>query len=153
VAGNGSVVANVSAGAGVFAFYVQALVDSGSATLTASAPGYQNASATITLAPSAFIINTPGNFGTTTLSGNTSIQITSARLTPGTLTFAQNQELRGGIGQVNVDVTATDQTGGPGVGSITTTPLTFNGGDVAQSTAFNPAVAGTSQIAVVTPAA
>jgi hypothetical protein len=49
-------------------------------------------------------------------------------------------------------MTATDLTGGPGVGVITGSPLVFNGGDTFKQATFDPAVAGTSRIAVGTPA-
>ena len=52
---------------------------------------------------------------------------------------------------MTVPVTATDQTGGPGVGAITTSPLTFTGGITFVNTQFNPAAVGTSLIAVGVP--
>jgi hypothetical protein len=151
-AGNGSITLPVNAGnSGTNSYFVQGLADSGTVTLTASAPGYTNSSGIVTLTPSGFIINTPSAISTTTFSGNSNVQITSARLSPGTLNFADNQQLRGGATPVDVVVTATDQTGGPGVGAITVSPLTFNGGVGAVTTAFNPAANGTSLIEVVTP--
>jgi hypothetical protein len=44
-----------------------------------------------------------------------------------------------------------DQTGGPGVGTITTSPVAFTGAQSALFTQFNPAVAGSSQITVGVP--
>jgi hypothetical protein len=114
------------------------------------APGYADLVNTITARPSGFIINSPGSFITTTGAGNTNIQITPARLNPTTLNFEGNEQVRGGL-TVNVTVTATDQSGGPGVGTITTSPLVFTGGTTSQSTLFDPAVAGTSVITVGVP--
>jgi len=53
-----------------------------------------------------------------------------------------------------VPVTAVDLSGGPGVGAITVNPVQFPGtppNQFSQNTAFNPAVAGTSQITVGVP--
>src|SRR5262249_40049464 len=108
--------------------------------------------------PSGFIINSPGNFTTTTLSGNTSLQIAVGALNAATLTFSSYQELRGGMSSVSVAPTAPDQTGGPARGPRPgPAPLhppqaaghhtdgTANGG-------FQPSVAGTSLLQLVTPA-
>jgi uncharacterized repeat protein (TIGR01451 family) len=133
------------------AFFVQALAGTGTVPVITSAPGFTTHTATITLQPSGFIINSPGAITTTSGSANTNIQVTSAVLNPANLNWINNQALRGGIAPVSVTVTSTDLTGGPGVGSITTSPLVFNGGDLAKNTAFDPAVGGTAQVAVVPP--
>ena len=63
-----------------------------------------------------------------------------------------NLAVRGGLGPINVTVTATDQpTGGSSVGTIVGSPVVFNGGDSFKTIAFDPAAAGTSLIQVVTP--
>jgi hypothetical protein len=131
-------------------FFVQGRAATGVTTITAQAPGYADVVGTVSARPSGFIINSPGNFTTTTGAANTNIQITSARLNPTTLNWETNQAVPGGA-TGNVTVTATDQTGGPGVGAITTSPLIFNGNAVAVTTQFNPAVAGISQVAVGVP--
>jgi hypothetical protein len=140
---------NVST-ASVGSIFVQGRAASGTTTVTAQAPGYADAVLTVTTQPSGFIINSPGNFSTTTTSGNTTIQIFSVRLNATTLNSDGTQAVRGGL-TVNVPVTATDQTGGPGVGTITTNPVVFSGNQIIQNTAFNPAAVGTSLISVGVP--
>jgi hypothetical protein len=130
--------------------FVQGRASSGTTTLTVQAPGYADLVTTITARPSGFIINSPGSFITTAGAGNTNIQITPARLNPTTLNWEANEQVRGGL-TVNVTVTATDQSGGPGVGTITTSPVVFTGGNTLQTTQFDPAAAGTSLITVVVP--
>jgi uncharacterized repeat protein (TIGR01451 family) len=152
VAGNGSITLNVAQGSFFGNFYVQALDSTGTVTFTATAPGFQNASTTVTLAPSGFLVSPSGALTTTTFSANTSIQVLATRLTPGSLTASTFQEVRAGAGPLNVAVTATDQTGGPGVGAISISPLVFDGGDISKFTAFDPAAAGTSLVEVVQPA-
>ncbi len=152
VAGNASITVTLGQGASFSqAFFVQALDSTGSVVVTMTAPGFQTSTSTMTLTPSGFIINSPGNFATTTLSNPTSIQLLPARLTPGTLSFSTNQTLRGGI-VVNVPVTATDQPGSTGVGTISTSPVVFNGGDTFATTTFVPGAAGSSLIEAVAPA-
>jgi uncharacterized repeat protein (TIGR01451 family) len=150
-AGAGQITVNVGQGSsGSPAYYLQALDSTGTVTVTLSAAGYSNGSATVTLTPSGFIINSPNVINTTSLSVNQGVQITSARLNAA-LQWQQNQELRGGITPVTVAVTATDQTGGPGVGTVTPGTVVFNGADVVKSVVFDPAAGGTSLIAVEAP--
>src|SRR6185503_4627257 len=148
---NGSLTFTVNQGAtGTPAIWLQALDSTGTVTVTVSAPGFVTSTSTMTLTPSGFAINSPGNFTTTTFSTPTTIQALPYRLAPGTLTLVTNQTVRGGL-TVNIPITATDQTGGPGVGVITASPLVFVGGDTFKQTTFDPAVAGTSLIALGTP--
>lgn len=58
--------------------------------------------------------------------------------------------MRGGV-TVNVPVTAIDQTGGPGVGTITISPVVFAGNQQTRVTQFDPGAVGTSVITVGTP--
>ncbi|HKE42925.1 MAG TPA: Calx-beta domain-containing protein [Steroidobacteraceae bacterium] len=121
----------------------------GSTTLTISAPGYATNTQTLTVDPSGFIINSPGLINTNTFAVNTSVQITAARLTPGTLNFASNQQVRAGLAApVSVAVTSSDTN----VGTITVSPVTFAAGVGSVNTAFDPVGAGTSTLAVTTPA-
>ena len=130
------------------AFYVQALADSGTVEIVASAPGYAPDTSTITLAPSGFVISSPGNFTTTTLSPSTAIQVTSGRLNPIFLTFAGGQPIRAGLLSVNVAVTSSD----PTVGTITVSPLTFSGNETTKSTALDPLGLGITVIGLEAPA-
>jgi hypothetical protein len=149
--GTGSITVTASQGTSFTpAFFVQALDSTGTVTITMAAPGFQTSTSTMTLVPSGFIINNPGNFNTTTLSLPTSIQLLPARLNPSGLAFVTNQIVRGGI-TVNVPLTATDQPGSSGVGTISTSPVVFNGGASAATTSFVPANAGAALIEVGTP--
>jgi hypothetical protein len=149
---NGSLTLNVAQNAtSTQAIFLQALDSTGTVTVTVSAPGFSTSTSTMTLAPSGFAINNVGNFTTTTFSTPTVVQVLPYRLSPGTLAIFTNQTVRGGL-TVNVPVTATDQTGGPGVGAIVGSPLVFNGGDTFKQATFDPAVAGTSLVAVQPPA-
>jgi hypothetical protein len=72
-----------------------------------------------------------------------------ARLDPLTLNVVQGQPLRGGLlTPVNVAVSSSN----PTVGTIVGSPVTFAAGDVAKSVEFDPVNAGTTTIAVATPA-
>ncbi len=55
-------------------YYVQG-VTVGTTTLTIAAPGYTSTNVTVTIDPSGFVIYSPGNFSTTSLSTDTSITI------------------------------------------------------------------------------
>ena len=143
--GSNSLVFNGVTTTNVGSFVVQGLA-LGAVTLTAHANGYDDATATATVHPSGFIVNSPGNFSTNTFATNTNIQISSARLTPGTLGWAQNQPLRAGV-TASVQVTSSD----PTVGIITASPLTIAAGNSLASTTFDPLSSGTTTIAVVTP--
>jgi hypothetical protein len=145
--GTASIQATVNAGlSAVPTFYIQALgaVDTGQIRTTAS--GYATDTSTVTMVPSGFIVDFPGNFSTDAFALNRSIGIASARLTPGTLAWAQNQPVRGGF-SVDVDVTSSQ----PAVGTITVSPLEFANGDGSQTTAFDPIGDGVTTIAVGTP--
>lgn len=148
-AGSPSTTVTVSAGSSTIpTFYVHSLSDTGSASLTASAPGYAPDTATFSLVPSGFIIWAPGDFTTHTLAPPTNIQIRPVRLDPLTYSYTANQAVRGGITPVQVDVTSSDTS----VGVITTSPIVFNGGATFVNTAFDPVGAGTSNIDVLPPA-
>src|SRR5258706_3834607 len=108
-------------------FAIQALSDTGTATVTASAPGFATSPSTMTLAASGFYNSSPGgNFATTTFSGNTLFRVQSAQLS-GTGTVQRVQPVRAGI-TASVPVTVVDITG-INVGSITVSPVVFNGDD------------------------
>jgi uncharacterized repeat protein (TIGR01451 family) len=151
--GSPQITVTVAAGAtGTSDFFIQALASAGAVTVDASAPAYAPDAATITLTPSGFVIVSPAaSFDTTIVSSDTAIVVAPARLDPQTLAWQQRQALRGGIAPVSVQVTATDQTGGPGVGTITSSPLLFHAGDTEQTTAFDPALLGTSLIEAAAP--
>ncbi|MFO1428574.1 MAG: PKD domain-containing protein [Candidatus Competibacteraceae bacterium] len=147
--GSGSITVPVEPGNPplVPAFYVQALADSGTVSLTASAPGYPNGTATVTLAPSGFMFNT-SSFSTTTFAANTVIYVIAVALNPGTLTSAGGvQSVRAGL-TVEVPVSSSN----PAVGAITTSPVVFTGGAGLATTAFDPQTGGTTTLSIGTPA-
>ncbi len=146
--GTGTVTITVPAGQSSGSFFVQGLAASGTGQLSASAPGYANGNTAVTLTPSGFAITFPGSFTTTTVAANTTVQISSYRLTPATLAPAQNQPLRAGLNGLGVDVTSSNT----GVGTITISPVIFNQNVVSVNTAFDPAGVGTATITVGTPA-
>ncbi|MCP4331016.1 MAG: hypothetical protein GY785_00045 [Gammaproteobacteria bacterium] len=146
-AGGASINVQVNAGSSfISTFYVQSLTDTGTVTITTTAPGYATDTSSVTSVPSGFWFNS-SNFTRDVFTSNVSIQVRSTRLSPGTLTRAQDQEIRGGH-SVNLDLTNSDNT----TGTLTVNPLVFNGGGGnAVNTAFDPLSAGTSTIGIVQP--
>src|SRR5262249_55031883 len=139
------------------AFYAQALGDSGTVTLTATAAGYETATATVTLVPSGFVLGTPivpciisdAPFETTTGSPPTTLWALAAPLDPQTLNFQNGtcQGLRGGRPPVSVGVAISD----PTVGRVTPTPVTFGPNESTQATAFEPLAGGMAVMTLVPP--
>lgn len=129
-------------------FYIQALSDTGTATITAKGTGYADSTATVTLAPSGFVISN-GNITNATAGGSdVPVGIAAAVLQPGTLNFASYQQLRAGISSVNVAVNSSNTA----VATITTSPVVFSATDQAHSTALHPLTAGNTTVSIVTPA-
>jgi hypothetical protein len=126
--------------------FLQGLLQ-GTTQVTVSAPGYATSSQTITVDPSGFIINSPSAINTTASAANTSIQITPARLAPGTFNFAENEAVRAGV-TVQVPVTSSNTA----AGVIAVSPLTFGPNISSVNTQFDPVAAGTSILTVVAPA-
>jgi hypothetical protein len=119
----------------------------GQTNVRAQAAGYAEGVGAVTVNPSGFVINSPGNFTTTAAAANTNVQIAAARLDPVTLNRSVNQPLRGGL-QALVEVTSSNTA----AGTITTSPVTFLGNVTTVNTSFNPQAPGTSNIGVVQPA-
>ncbi|MCG3200065.1 MAG: hypothetical protein GHCLOJNM_04594 [bacterium] len=146
VLGGTTVVFPAVANQGSRQFFLQGLAQ-GTATLTVSAPGYATQTRTITVGPSAFIINSPSVINTTAGAANSNLNITAARLNAANLNWAENEAVRAGL-TVNVTVTSSN----PSVGVITTSPLTFGPNVGSLTTQFDPIAPGTSVLAVQTPA-
>jgi hypothetical protein len=127
-------------------FSMQALASSGTAQLTASAPGYNNGTATITFTPSA-IEWISGNFNTTTFSPNTTLTVAAYQLNPTTLTAQASQNIR--IGST-VSITVTSSV--PTVGTVTNSPVSINPGTNTATVGFHPLTAGTTNLVLATPA-
>lgn len=135
-------------------FWLQALAEGqgGTTSVTFSAEGYADLVVTVAIDPSAFVIRGQ-DFTTNTAAAPTPINLYAVRLNAANLTFAEDQELRGGL-VVPVTVTSSNTA----VGTITTSPVLAqaiaNGtsANAVGQTTFDPADAsGTSTIAVVTP--
>jgi hypothetical protein len=149
-------------------FYLQALSGSGSATYTASAPGYRSRTATIALAPSGVVI-TPRPYGPPdeaelfrkrgeaeadrgfisrlSRSDTMALVVWTVQLDPETHRSADVtvQELRAGM-QLRVPL----KTSNPAVGKVDPT-VTIKGGSDNAVTHFKPVNAGTTLVSVITP--
>lgn len=147
-AGSGSLTVNVPANFGLFGVWAQALASSGSVTVTASAEGYTSATSTVTLTPSAFVLVGPqsGVSSITTNEGlNTSLTVESVEL-DSSFNVLGEQPVAGGV-SVNVNVTSSN----PSVGTIASSPVTFQGGDETASTQFNAAGSGVTTLTASVP--
>jgi 6-phosphogluconolactonase (cycloisomerase 2 family) len=143
-AGTGTVTVNVAAGASSgAAFYIQALVSSGTVTITETIPGYNTAKLTLTLVPSGFIV-TP-NTTTTTFSQASPVSVTFEQLDPATLNYVGVPlALRPGLGTVNVAL----KNSNTAVGTLGASSVAFAAGNSTLSTTFKPTgtAAGTAVI-------
>ncbi len=153
--GAAQITGTVPAGQGKFGFgfpgfWVQGLASSGSAQITISAPGYQPASATATLTPSGFILNSPSGAGASfnaVVGVNSNLSVSPVQLDGAGNIVSTSQVLRGGI-SASVDVTA----GPPSVGVIGNSPAVLQGGSASSSTVlFQPLSVGSSTISISQP--
>ena len=148
--GLASITLNVQAGRNnTQDFFVQGLQNGGVVTYSAIAPGYGNATGSITLTPSGFVIFSPfgrgADFFTTTGAGNSDLSIFASRL-DSSGNFIETQAIRGGF-TASVGVTSSV----PGVGTITASPLTITGPENSAATQFDPSTAGVTLISVLQP--
>lgn len=119
----------------------------GSSVITVAAPGYTNGTGTVTVQPTGFVINpSQGPINTTTFSTPTTVTLQPAILTPGTLAYAGGGSLTPGAGLFNVSITSSNLA----TGTISTSPVIFNGGDSSASTTFQPVASGTSTLSLGT---
>jgi hypothetical protein len=150
-------------------FYLQGFANSGSATYTASAPGYRTRTAIIALAPSGVVI-TPRPYGppdeaefhrkrgepegergfVTHLSRSESMGLVvwTVQLHPETHRSADItvQELRAGL-TLQVPLTVSN----PAIAQVAESMVTINGGDNHAKTEFKPLKPGSTLVSVVTP--
>jgi hypothetical protein len=125
-------------------FYVYALVNSGSATYTATVPGFGAANGTVNFAPSGFVLSGPfglgADFSTTTgspLSAN-GLEVQSYRLdSSGNINALE--AVAGGL-SVNVNITSSQ----PAIGTISGSPAVFSGGVSDVTAFFQPLTDGTT---------
>jgi hypothetical protein len=131
-------------------FYIHGIASSGTATYTASAPGFGSANGTVTLTPSGFVLSGPfglgANFLTTAGSANSNINVFAARL-DASGNYMESQALAGGL-SANISVTSS----APAAGTITTSPVTITGGTNLAITQFDPVSAGSTTLTATGPA-
>jgi len=134
-------------------FWVQGLQASGTVTLTAtvsSESGWTPSLIQITLAPAGFVLHSPNGIGaafaTTAGQPSTALSVQSAQLDPVSHALVNLEQLRGGIA---VSVTVTSQH--PAVGTISGSPVSFQGGDSGETISFNPLSSGATVLSVSQP--
>lgn len=152
-AGSQSITFNNVTTTSVGTIWVQGAGNEGlTAQLKAQASGFNDATSTVTVNPSGISFNT-GNFTIGHTSSNTALDIRTWMLSPGTLAIASNQNLMGGTSiQVNL---ASDNTAAGTIvnsGGTAISSVTFNGGDVVNTSAFfHPVAAGTAHVIITEP--
>jgi hypothetical protein len=151
--GTSSLILPLTAGsASVPTFYIEGQNYSGTAaitaTLTASATGFTNGTATLTLYPSGVLFFN-GTLSTTTFSSPTAVAAYLAVLSPGTLAYyTYGYPLGPQASAVPVAVTSTNTT----VGTITGSPASIAVGTYYTSAiSFQPATAGSTNLNLATP--
>ncbi len=157
VVGTASITLQLTGGStSVPTFYMEGQNFSGTAaitaTLTASAPGYTNGTATMSLYPTGLTYYFGNNtLSTTTFSGPTGLTVYLVTLTPGTLTLytLSGNPVGPQAGPIPVAVTSTNTS----VGTVTGSPSSIGVGTYFTSAiSFNPATAGTTNLNLATPA-
>ena len=115
--GQQSTIGLISAGGTTFSTFVQALANSGTVTVTASAPGYQTGTASITLANSGFVIAGPNGMGAafTVARGTSTPLAVSAGLLDPSGVLVVSQQVRSGF-SANVPLSSSV----PSVGGLST---------------------------------
>ncbi|MEN6521880.1 MAG: hypothetical protein ABFD46_12110 [Armatimonadota bacterium] len=146
--GSGSITLTVNGGSSTLpAFYVHGLADSGIVDVTATGQGGLGKVFKVTLAPSGFVIYSPGNFSTTSFSNSTDIDVRPAMLNSSTHVYAANQPLRPGVGPISVPVNSSDTQ----VGTITLSPLNIAAGQSSVKAQFDPVGAGSATVSIGNP--
>ncbi len=141
--GTSSITVQVAAGSTqIPTFYAQALSNSGTATITATATGYSSGAATASFVPSGFIVQS--NTSTTTFAAPSPVYVTFAQLDPSTKDYVLSLTLRAGAPAVTVALKDSDTT----VGTLTSSSIVFNPGDSQKQTTFNPLASGSATISL-----
>jgi hypothetical protein len=130
-------------------YFMYGLDVSGSATITATAPGFTTGTGTETLTPSGIVIAGPQGVGLTTFntplaSGNQPLSISTAQI-DSSGNFIQTQALAG-TASLTISLTNTDATVGTVPATVTITP-----GNDTGTVQFHPLKVGTTSIGVVQP--
>jgi len=146
-AANGVQTINVPEGTSTAQFFLQALGNSGTVSYTASAPGYNPKTATITLTPSGLVLVAPTgrNFTTSVGAGPTQFILMTAQLDASNNPVG-TQAVRGGL---SLSVTLTSAN--PAVGTIQS-PITIPAGTDTVTPTFTPLAAGNTTVNAQQPA-
>jgi hypothetical protein len=128
------------------AVYAQGLADSGTVRLTATAAGFQSATADVVLAPAAAVFGS--NFNIPPLSTLSAPVSLTVLLQPGSNSQGVQQPRRPGAPILTVPIRQSD----PTVGAVTPAQLTFRPGDSSASFSFQPRAAGADLISLDVPA-
>jgi PKD domain-containing protein/K319-like protein len=149
--GSASITVTVPAGTLRGSYYLRAIGNSGTATYTATAPGYASRTATVTLAPSGIVLASPYGLGFTAFpfsiavaNGPTPFTIYTAQLNSDN-SFGAYQELAGGT-SISVSLSSSNA----GAGTISS-PVTIAGGTSSATATFTPVTAGSTAITVGVP--
>jgi hypothetical protein len=150
-AGFTSINVTIPAGKSSGTYFMYGMDVTGTATITATAPGYKTGTGTEFLTPSGIVIGGPqgvgvglSTFNTPLASGNQPLSISTAQLdTAGN--FVQTQALAGSA-SLTVSLTNTDATVGTVPATVAITPGTDTG-----TVQFHPLKVGTTTIGVVQP--
>jgi hypothetical protein len=152
-AGAATITVTIAAGATAAfpGFFIQGLGSSGTVSLTLSAPGYANATGTVTLTPSGFVLASPSGagaaFATTLGSANTILTVAAASLDSSFNVIPGAAQLRGGT-TVTVPVTSAT----PAVGAILGSAVFQGGSSTSNGVSFQPLQAGASVLSATAPA-
>jgi len=130
-------------------FFVQGLTDTGTATITIKASGYQDTTATITLAPSGFIVEngTSDTLNTSVFAADTTLTVVPAYLDPTTKNFLGTETIRGGFGTQTIKLANSDKS----VGTISTSSVSLGAGIPSATFTFHPLATGTTNITATQP--
>jgi hypothetical protein len=148
-AGSGTLNITVPAGSNSMPYYVYALGSSGTVSYSASAAGYANGTASVTLTPSGVVVSDQFLLPFMTVPGGAAtVLVNMAQLNPGDNKFSSIQMLRGGL-SLNVTLTS----GNTAVATIPS-PVTITGGNNpgGVATTLTRKSVGTTTITVTQPA-
>jgi hypothetical protein len=145
-AGAASTMVHVNGGTrGLPNFYIQALVSSGTVTLTAKGTDLTDGTTTITLAPSGFVIVNPSiNSGS---SGDSTVTIGTSVLDASLNPTGTQQAARPGAAPVSVGIASSNT----GIATVTS-PVSFAGNASTATSTFHPVASGNTTVSIQTPA-
>jgi hypothetical protein len=130
-------------------FYVQGFDNIGTATYSATMPGFGTTAGTVTFGASGIVIAGPSGFGfdfTTTRNAPPTTLTLSAALLNSSGNYVESEAIAGGA-PVTFNVSSSNMS----VGTIITSPVTIAGGSVTVTTDFSPSGVGTTVLSAVQP--